>query len=95
MQTDATDPAGAQTVDTRNRVTAQAISFLKTDSDLARPGYSYQVLAPNNKSYDTLADALAADGVYDATANGTSTTDSEPQTFIVSYTAKSLTVNIN
>lgn len=95
LQTDATDPAGAQTVDTRNGVTAQAISFLKTDSDLARPGYSYQVLAPNNKSYDTLADALAADGVYDATANGTSTTDSEPQTFIVSYTAKSLTVNIN
>lgn len=95
LQTDATDPAGAQTVDTRNGVTAQAISFLKTDSDLARSGYSYQVLAPNNKSYDTLADALAADGVYDATANGTSTTDSEPQTFIVSYTAKPLTVNIN
>ncbi len=58
LQTDATDPAGAQTVDTRDGMTAQAITFLKTDSDLARAGYSYQVKAPNGTSYATLTDAL-------------------------------------
>lgn len=57
LQTDATDPAGAQTVDTRDGMTAQAITFLKTDSDLARAGYSYQVKAPNGTSYATLTDA--------------------------------------
>lgn len=95
LQTDATDPAGAQTVDTRDGMTAQAITFLKTDSDLARAGYSYQVKAPNGTSYATLTDALAADGTYDTTPNGTSTSDSEPQTYLVSYTANPLTVHIN
>ncbi|GAX47507.1 beta strand repeat-containing protein [Pseudolactococcus reticulitermitis] len=94
LQTDATDPAGAQTVDTRDGLTAQAITFLKNDSDLARAGYTYQVKAPNGTSYATLAAALAADGTYDATPNGTSTTDSESQTFLVSYTANPLTVQI-
>ncbi len=94
LQTDATDPTGAQTVDTQNGLTAQPISFLKTDSDLARAGYTYQVKAPNGTSYATLEAALAADGMYDNTANGTSTTDSEPQTFKVTYTAKPLTVEI-
>ncbi|GAB2021588.1 hypothetical protein RyT2_06620 [Pseudolactococcus yaeyamensis] len=94
LQTDATDPAGAQTVDTRDGLTAQAITFLKTDSNLARAGYTYQVKAPNGTNYPTLAAALAADGTYDNTPNGTITSDSEPQTFLVSYTANPLTVNI-
>ena len=94
LQTDATDPAGAQTVDTRDGLTAQAITFLKTDNDLARAGYTYQVTAPNGTSYATLDVALKADGTYDNTPNDTSTSDSEPQTYLVSYTANPLTVNI-
>lgn len=95
LQTDATDPKGAQTVDTQNGLTAQTITFSKSDSDLARAGYTYQVKVPNGTDYPTLTAALAAAGTYDKTPNGTSVTDSEPQTFTASYTANPLTVKIN
>ena len=94
LQTDATDPTAAQTTDTQKGLTAQKITFLKSDADLVRPGYSYQVKAPNGTSYPSLAAALSADGTYDHTANGTSSNDSVPQIFTVSYTANPLTVNI-
>jgi hypothetical protein len=62
---------------------------------LARAGYTYQVKVPNGTDYPTLTAALAAAGTYDKTPNGTSVTDSEPQTFTASYTANPLTVKIN
>ncbi|SJZ64058.1 hypothetical protein SAMN02745116_01022 [Pilibacter termitis] len=94
LKTDSSDPTGAKTVDTKTGLTGQGISFLKTDSDLVRAGYSYTVKSPNGTSYPTLSAALLADGVYDNTDNGNNTTDSSPQLFTVSYTANPLTVNI-
>lgn len=62
-----------------------------SDSSLTKAGYTYKVTAPDGRTYDTMAAALAAgtNGKYDATDNAsTATTDSQQQAFKVVYTAQ-------
>lgn len=70
-------------------VTKGAVSFAKTDSQLAVQGYTYVVYAANGSSYATLTAAMAANGTFDDTANGTATSDGSAQVFRVSYKADS------
>ncbi|WP_447408790.1 KxYKxGKxW signal peptide domain-containing protein [Weissella confusa] len=70
-------------------VTKGAVSFAKTDSQLAVPGYTYVVYAANGSSYATLTAAMAANGTFDDTDNGTATSDGSAQVFRVSYKADS------
>ncbi|WP_258924830.1 MucBP domain-containing protein [Weissella confusa] len=70
-------------------VTKGAVSFAKTDSQLAVQGYTYVVYAANGSSYATLTAAMAANGTFDDTDNGTATSDGSAQVFRVSYKADS------
>lgn len=70
-------------------VTKGAVSFANTDSQLAVQGYTYVVYAANGSSYTTLTAAMAANGTFDDTDNGTATSDGSAQVFRVSYKADS------
>lgn len=70
-------------------VTKGAVSFAKTDSQLAVQGYTYVVYAANGSSYATVTAAMAANGTFDDTDNGTATSDGSAQVFRVSYKADS------
>ncbi|WP_386085236.1 hypothetical protein [Weissella cibaria] len=65
--------------------TGDAITI--TDDSLKVAGYTYKVTGPNGKTYDTMQAALVDNGKFDATANGSTTTDSAMQNFKVDYTA--------
>lgn len=79
---------------TNSGATNQPITFKTTDKDLTAPGYTYTVTGPDNQSYDTLADALAANPNYNDDANGYGVTkDATAQPFVVSYTADNVAIN--
>ena len=81
--------AAAKTYESEEGVTGGDIKFTNvTDSDLQIPGYSYVVKTSVDKDsqYQTLADAEQAMSKFDNTVNGTATTDSNEQTYTVTYT---------
>lgn len=57
-----------------------------SDSELTKAGYSYTVTGPDGEVYDTMAEALAANPIFDSTNNG-SAQDTEAQYFTVTYVA--------
>lgn len=57
-----------------------------SDSELTKAGYSYTVTGPDGEIYDTMAEALAANPIFDSTNNG-SGQDTEAQYFTVTYVA--------
>ncbi|MDR2896891.1 MAG: hypothetical protein LBV30_09640, partial [Propionibacteriaceae bacterium] len=85
LETDASDPTGAKTVSTLDGRTGSGITNWPdaTDAKLARAGYVYTVTF-GGKTYDTLA-AAQVGAVFDATPNGSATTDATPQVFLVKY----------
>ena len=80
---------------TTSGVTSGSLSFSITDADLALSGYHYVVWGKYaTSSYATLSSALAAESHFDNTPNGSATSDSRAQQFVVIYTADSQTANI-
>lgn len=80
---------------TTSGVTSGSLSFSITDADLALSGYHYVVWGKYaTSSYATLSSALAAETHFDNTPNGSATSDSRTQQFVVIYTADSQTANI-
>ena len=76
LRTDATDPEGPQvypstdTGYTSGPLTFQSLTDstpVVVDATLARLGYSYQVLGPNNVWYSSLSKAIAHNATYDST----------------------------
>nr|WP_306463675.1 hypothetical protein [Weissella cibaria] len=67
-------------------VTAGNISFNVTDSQLAVPGYQYNIYTAMGSSYATLSSALVAEGRFDSTQN-VGSSDQSAQAYFVVYTA--------
>lgn len=67
-------------------VTAGNISFNVTDSQLAVPGYQYNIYTAMGSSYATLSLALVAEGRFDSTQN-VGSSDQSAQAYFVVYTA--------
>lgn len=86
---DSASPVAANSaVASASGVTSGALSFSTTDSQLAKSGYTYVVYGPTGStSYATLSAAVQANSLYDATENGSASSDASAQTFRVSYKA--------
>lgn len=86
---DSASPVAANSaVTSASGVTSGALSFSTTDSQLAKSGYTYVVYGPTGStSYATLSAAVQANSLYDATENGSASSDASAQTFRVSYKA--------
>jgi hypothetical protein len=74
LETDSSDPAGAQRVCLVEKYSQGVINFNDattpcSDADLKRPGYSYKVTGPDDAQYDNLTQAIAANHFYDTTDN--------------------------
>lgn len=67
-------------------VTAGNISFNVTDSQLAVPGYQYNIYTTMGSSYATLSSALVSEGRFDSTQN-VGSSDQSAQAYFVVYTA--------
>lgn len=89
MVVDSASPVEANSaVASASGVTSGALSFSTTDSQLAKSGYTYVVYGPTGStSYATLSAAVQANSLYDATENGSASSDASAQTFRVSYKA--------
>ncbi|NKN29667.1 mucin-binding protein [Weissella cibaria] len=89
MVVDSASPVAANSaVASASGVTSGALSFSTTDSQLAKSGYTYVVYGPTGStSYATLSAAVQANSLYDATENGSASSDASAQTFRVSYKA--------
>lgn len=86
---DSASPVAANSaVASASGVTSGSLSFSTTDSQLAKSGYTYVVYGPTGStSYATLSAAVQANSLYDATENGSASSDASAQTFRVSYKA--------
>ncbi|MFR3684311.1 MAG: pectate lyase-like adhesive domain-containing protein, partial [Enterococcus sp.] len=56
-----------------------------TDADLVRNGYIYTITGPDGQVYNSLAEALASNGIFDTTTNNGLSIDGSPQAFVVNY----------